>query len=73
METQLLTQVNPILLRLQEEEYPLIPYLTTLPLERIFSQDIEKRILQWRRLGFDVSDCEPEFSVMILENPTQSI
>ncbi|MAK42199.1 MAG: hypothetical protein CL997_05895 [Euryarchaeota archaeon] len=43
----------------QEEEYPLIPYLTTLPLEGFSHKILRKRILQWRRLGFDVSDCEP--------------
>lgn len=43
----------------QEEEHPLIPYLTTLPLEGFSHKILRKRILQWRRLGFDVSDCEP--------------
>ena len=43
----------------QEEEHLLIPYLTTLPLEGFSHKILRKRILQWRRLGFDVSDCEP--------------
>ena len=43
----------------QKEEHPLIPYLTTLPLEGFSHKILRKRILQWRRLGFDVSDCEP--------------
>ena len=42
-----------------EEEQPLIPYLTTLPFEGFSHKILRKRILQWRRLGVDVSDCEP--------------
>lgn len=60
--SQLETIANEEFDQLEDSKQPLLVHLTTIPSLGFTSSLLSKRILQWKRMGFDVSELEPALS-----------